>query len=545
MKVRHVPILFVLLARASSAQDMHMHSDEGKAALLPGFGKVHHKISTRSAQAQRFFDQGLSLMYGFNHEEAVRSFRKAAELDPQCAMAWWGIGLALGPNINDPELDAAREKTAFDAARKALDLSRNATAQEQAYIQALNRRYSIEPNADLKKAAAAYSDAMRELMKAYPDDLDAATLFAESAMDLRPWQLWQPDGTPAEGTVEIVSTLESVLQRDPRHLGANHFYIHATEASRNPEKARASAERLKTLAPASGHLVHMPAHVFIRTGDYHAASRANEVAAEADRAYIRKTGATGMYPSMYYSHNLHFLAVSCSMEGRFADAKKAADEVFSRAASGVKDIAMLEWFMPTPALVLVRFGKWDDILALRAADPGLHLHTAFWRFARGMAFTGKNQLDAAQDELTAMRKVIEQIPADAPFGFSGAHPVLKVAERLLTGKLAAARGNVAEAAGALREAAAGEDALSYDEPPDWHIPTREALGAQLLRAGDAAGAEAVFREELARHPNSGRALWGLSRALSAEGKNAESARMQKQFEQAWKYADVRLRMEEM
>lgn len=544
MRLRQLIVPAIALAAGLAAQEMQ-HTGDSKAMLMPGFGKVHHKISTTNPEAQRFFDQGLNLMYGFNHEEAVRSFQKAAELDPECAMAWWGAGLALGPNINDPDLDPNREKAAFDTAQKAVALESKASAPEQAYVEALRKRYSDDPKADLKKFAADYSDAMRDLMHKYPNDLDAATLFAESAMDLHPWQLWTADGRPAPGTEEIITTLESVLKRDPRHLGANHYYIHATEASPHPEKAVASAERLKTLAPASGHLVHMPAHVYIRTGDYHAASKANEVAAEADRKYIAETGASGMYPLMYYSHNQHFLAVSCSMEGRFREAKDAADQVFTRATPAAKEMPMMEWFLPTPTLVLVRFAKWNDILALPQPDPALRIHSAVWRFSRGMAFTGLGQLDKADGELVALRAAVAEIPADTPFGFSGAHPVFKVAERLLAGRLLAAQGKTAEAVQTLREAAADEDQLSYDEPPDWYIPTREALGATLLRSGDAGGAEIVFRDELLRHPSSGRALLGLSKALEAEGKKAEAARAEARFQAAWKYADTRLKLEDL
>src|SRR6516164_10160281 len=303
--------------------------------LMPGLGQHHHAISTKNAEAQRFFDRGLTLVFGFNHEEAARAFRRASELDPQSAMAFWGIALALGPCIN-LDVDPPHEKAAYEAVQKALSLAPGATERERAYIQALSHRYSSDPKIDLRKLDAQYANAMRELHQHYPDDLDAATLYAESLMDLHPWKQWTLDGRPTEGTEEIVAVLESVLRRDPNHLGANHYYIHATEASGHPEKALASAERIKTLAPAAGHLVHMPAHAYIRTGDYHGASEANEIAIAADQAYIKANHVNDMYTMMYYPHNLHFLAVSASMEGRLATAKKAANDLVAQVSPNVK-----------------------------------------------------------------------------------------------------------------------------------------------------------------------------------------------------------------
>ncbi len=317
---------------------------EKPATLMSGLGSVHHPVSTTSPEAQKFFDQGLALVYAFNHEEAVRSFKRAAELDPRMAMAYWGTALALGPNIN-MDVDPQREKAAYDAVQKAISLVATTDTNERAYIEALAKRYSIDPKADLKKLAADYKSAMGELVKNYPDDLDAATLYAESAMDLRPWQLWTREGKPAPGTEEIIAVLESVLRRDPNHPGAIHYYIHAVEASPNPERALAYAPKLGKLMPAAGHLVHMPAHIYARTGDYENAARSNEDAAAADRAYIAASGTQGVYPLMYYSHNLHFLAIACSIEGRFADAMKAAKQLEANVGPHLKEMPMLEGFM--------------------------------------------------------------------------------------------------------------------------------------------------------------------------------------------------------
>ena len=309
MRFRVLVLLALSSCLPSIAQDHSAHAQAKPATLMTGVGTLHHPVSTSNPEAQEFFDQGLRLIYAFNHDEAARSFQRAAELDPQLAIAYWGIAEAVGPNYNDPASED-RFKQAHEAIQKAVDLSANASPAEQAYIQAMAKRFPADPKADLRKAAEKYHDAMREVMKKYPDDLDAATLFAESGMDLHPWGLWHVDGTPEAGTEEIIITLESVISRDPNHLGAIHYYIHAAEASPNPERALAYANKLAAMAPNAGHIVHMPAHVYIRTGDYEAAVKTNEEAAAVDRAYIKTTGAQGIYPMMYYSHNLHFIAMA-------------------------------------------------------------------------------------------------------------------------------------------------------------------------------------------------------------------------------------------
>lgn len=385
-------ILLLLTSGIAVGQPQGSSSETKPVFLVTGLGDHHHPVSTQNEEAQLFFDQGLKWIFAFNHDEAVRSFKRAAELDPQLAMAYWGIAYALGPNIN-LDVDLEREKAAYEATQKALTLASKAPEHERAYIEALAKRYSIDPNADLKKLAVDFKNAMGELARRYPDDLDAATLYAESAMDLRPWQLWNKDGTPAEGTEEIVAVLESVLRRNPNHIGANHYYIHAVEASPHPEWALPSAERLETLAPAAGHLVHMPAHIYMRIGDYEAAARRNEIAVMADRAYFQAGNMQGIYGLGYYSHNLHFLAIAHAMQGRFSDAKKAADQLVEHVGPYVKDISLLEGFMPTPMLILVRFHQWEDILKLPQPDPNMALTTALWHFARGMAYaaTGKQR----------------------------------------------------------------------------------------------------------------------------------------------------------
>jgi len=357
--------IFISLTISAVAQD-HPMAAAKPVTMMTGLGDLHHPVSTKNAGAQEFFDQGLRLIYAFNHDEAARSFQKAAELDPKLAIAYWGIAEAVGPNYNDPASEG-RFKQAHEAIQKAVDRIGNASDAERGYILAMAKRFPADPKSDLRKAAEEYRDAMREVVKNSPDDLDAATLFAESGMDLHPWGLWHRDGTPEAGTEEIVATLESVIKRDPNHLGALHYYIHTVEASNSPERALAGANRLASLAPAAGHIVHMPAHIYIRTGDYAAAAKTNEEAAALDRAYIQRSGAQGIYPMMYYSHNLHFIAMCSAMTGDYAESHKAAEILAIHVGPAVKEMPPLEGFMTIPMAVDVRFHKWDAILATRGA----------------------------------------------------------------------------------------------------------------------------------------------------------------------------------
>jgi tetratricopeptide (TPR) repeat protein len=370
MKILAQVLCVALLGMGATAQDHAAHMQTHPVTLVTGLGDLHHPVSTHNPQAQEFFDQGLRFIYAFNHDEAARSFQHAAELDPKLAMAYWGVAEAVGPNYNDPA-DPDRYKHAHDAVQKAVDLSAGASPSEQAYIQAMAKRFPADPNSDLKKAAEEYHDAMRQLAAEFPDDLDAATLFAESGMNLHPWGLWHQDGTPEAGTDEIVATLESVMKRDPNHLGAIHYYIHSVEASNNPERALAGANKLAALAPGAGHIVHMPAHVYIRTGDYEAAVKTNEQAAEVDRAYIKATGVQGIYPMMYYSHNLHFVAMCGAMNGRYAEARKNADLLAANVGPHVKEMPPLEGFMTIPMAVEIRFHHWNEILKITAPDPAM------------------------------------------------------------------------------------------------------------------------------------------------------------------------------
>ena len=503
-------------------------------ALDSGVGAVHYPTSTKNPQAQQFFDQGMSYMYGFNHDAAIASFKRAAELDPNLAMAHWGIAYALGPNIN-LDVDPDREKQAYDEVQ--LAKTKTGSAKERALIAALAKRYSNGPNADLKKLAADYSAAMGALHQKYPADDDIATIYAESMMDLNPWKFWSRDGKPAPRTEKIVSVLESVLKRNPSHLGANHYYIHAVEASKHPERALASARRFATLAPSSGHLVHMPAHIYQRTGNYLGSALANEKAAAVDREYIKTHGGEGIYPLMYYNHNLQFGAASYAMVGRYADAKKMADEFGATAAHMAAEMPMIESAAASPMLLDVRFGNWNDVLKAAPATAG-PLSTAFSHFARGVAFARLGDVAGAEREHQQFEEARKSLTDDPGIMQNGAKDVARVAEGILDGRIAEAKGDKQQALEAYRRAVDAEDALNYDEPEDWFYPTRETLGGALLRFGQPAEAEKVFRADLARHANNPRSLFGLARALEAQKKSAATTTTA--FKRVWHGHTIRI-----
>ena len=540
-------VILILVGGLAAAQQHPSPSQPKPATLMTGYGNLHHPVSTNNPEAQKFFDQGLRLIYAFNHDEAARSFEHAAHLDPKLAMAYWGIAEAVGPNYNDPA-DPDRFKRAHEAIQKAVDLSSGASASEKAYIAALAKRFPADPKADMRQAAEESRDAMRDVVKQFPDDLDAATLLAEASMNLHPWGLWHVDGSPELGTEEIVATLESVLKRDPDHMGAIHYYIHAVEASTNPERALASANRLAALAPAAGHLVHMPAHVYIRTGDFEAGIKTNQAAAAADRAYMQSGGIPGIYPVMYYSHNLHFIAMCASMNGNYAESHKAAEMLVAHVGPHVKDMPPLEGFMTIPMAVEVRFHKWDQILGMPQPDKAMQVATVFWHFARGMALAGKGNVGDAEAELKIVHQAAEQTPPDAVFAMpvnNKAKDVLTIADNVLGAKIALAKRDSAAALSMLRKAVAIQDTLKYDEPPDWFFPVREQLGAVLLMGGDAAGAEKVFREDLERNPRNPRSLFGLSAALKAQKRTYDAQFVDGQFNAAWKSPETKLKVEDL
>jgi tetratricopeptide (TPR) repeat protein len=536
-----------LFAGIAFTQDHEAHAQNRPVTLVSGLGDLHHPVSTKNAEAQQFFDQGLRFIYAFNHDEAARSFRHAADLDPKLAMAYWGVAEAVGPNYNDPA-DPDRYQHAHDSVQKALDLLSQASGSEQGYIQALAKRFPADPKSDLKKAAEAYRDAMRGLTQEFPDDLDAATLFAEAGMNLHPWGLWHVDGTPEAGTEEIVSTLESVMKRDPNHLGAIHYYIHAVEASSSPERALAGANKLSALAPGAGHIVHMPAHVYIRTGDYEAAVKPNEPAAIVDRAYIKATGAQGIYPMMYYSHNLHFIAMCAAMNGNYTESKKNAALLVQNVGPHVKKMPPLEGFLTIPLAVEVRFHRWDEILKTPAPDPAFKAASGFWHFARGMALAGTGKVSDAEAEYKIVSDAEAATPPGAIFQMpinNKAKDILKIAKDVLGARIAMAKKDNSGAIVMLREAVAIQDTLKYGEPPDWFYPVRESLGAVLLMSGDATGAEKVFRDDLDKNLRNPRSLWGLHQALLQQKREYDAGFIQRQFEASWKGGASALKLDDL
>ncbi len=514
---------------------------QARPQLFEDLGTHHHPVTTRVADAQRYFDQGLRLIWAFNHDEATRAFEEAVRLDPDCAMAWWGIALAAGPNYNDLG-DGTRDKRAYGAIQKALGLRKKITEPERAYVDAVAKRYTEERPPDRKALDRAYADAMHEVVRRYPDDLDAATLYAESLMDLRPWDLWTADGKPQPGTEEIVATLESVLARDPNHPGANHYYIHAVEASQAPERGLASAERLHTLVPGAGHLVHMPSHIYMRVGRYEDAVEANRRAVEVDRAYIAAAKPVGVYPMMYYPHNLDFLWSAASMAGRSAEAIATARQLRAQASPEMaRTMADAEPALVAPSLALARFGKWKEVLAEPPPPDDLTYASGLSHYACGVAYARTRRTDEAAQELVALEKIVAAMPPERMIvQVNSMRNVLAIGVDVLAAELAAARGQREEAITRLRAAVRGQDALNYMEPPPWYFPVRQSLGAELLAANRPKEAEAVYREDLRRNPENGWSLHGLAASLRAQGKNKEAAAVAQRFQQAWQHADVKL-----
>jgi tetratricopeptide (TPR) repeat protein len=508
---------------------------------LTAVGRQHHAIQTKNAEAQDFFDQGITLLYGFNHEEAARAFGRAGELDPASPMPLWGIALAVGPNYN-MDVDAEREKIAYETIQKAQKLGEHAPQVEKDYVAALAMRYSGAASPDYKKLSRDFSVAMKKLAEKYPDDLDAATLYAESLMDLNPWKLWSQDGKPAEGTEEIVRVLESVLQRNPNHAGANHYYIHAVEASPHPERALVSAHRLDTMVPQAGHLVHMPAHIYIHTGDYGAAVRNNAEAVKVDKVYALQADKQGsMYDLMYQGHNEQFLTWAAGMAGMYAEASAAGEGLAKRLMPHAKMMPMLDGFIVGSMWTDARFLKWEAALAKPEPAKELQSTHVIWRYTRILAFAARGQNDAATAERAQFLAEVSAIPPESYFTqFNTAKDVLGVASQVIEARLAGSRGKGEEAIGHLRKAVEIQDTLNYDEPPDWYFPVRESLGAALLSAGRAKEAEQVFRDDLQRNVRNPRSLFGLMSSLKAQHREADAAWVEREFNEAWKGADTKL-----
>lgn len=509
------------------------------APRLQKLGTHKFPVSTKNAQAQLFMNQGLNLSYAFNHAEAGRAYREAERLDPDLAIAYWGEALALGPNINAP-MDPASEPKALEVIQKAVTLKSKASPREQALIDALTQRYSGRAE-DRKARDRAYADAMREVHLRFPDDQDIAMLYVESVMDLRPWGYWTRDGTPYERTSEIVALTEKIIALNPQHPGALHLYIHLMEAYQ-PEKAEAAADRLQTLMPAAGHMVHMPAHIYQRVGRYADAAKSNELAIAADEDYISQCRAQGLYPMAYYPHNLHFLWFAATADGRSAVAIAAARKAASRVDDEtLKAVPLLAGFRVVPYYALTRFGKWDEMLREPEPPATSAYLRGMWHYARGTAFLGKGQTDSADQEFAKLDELMADKSLDGPlFSPNTGRMVLSIAKEVLAGEIGAAKKNYDPAIAHLEHAVRLEDALVYTEPAEFHFPPRQALGAVLLEANRPAEAETVYWEDLKRNRESGWSLFGLMQALRAEGKNEDAALVEARFKKAWARADVKL-----
>jgi tetratricopeptide (TPR) repeat protein len=515
------------------------------APLFDGMGDHHHPITISDPDAQRYFDQGLTIDFAFNHAESVRSFRAAQRLDPECAMCYWGEALALGPNINVTSngkvvMSDEDRIAAYAAIRKALELKDGASEKERDYIDALAARYNGDPATPREPLDEAYVEAMRALYKKYPDDDDAASLFAESLMNTMPWDYWLDADNPKPRTVEALDALEAVLARTPDHPMAIHLYIHAVEASSKPERAEGPADTLANLVPGAGHLVHMPAHIYWRVGRYHDASEANVRAAAVDESYIAQCNAQGFYPAMYYPHNIHFLWAASSMEGR----SKVALDAARRVAANIKlemigEFPGVEFFHTIPLLALTQFGRWDEVLAEPQPRADLEFSNGIWHYVRATAYARKNDIEAARAEHAKLVPLKDA--TDVHFLDTIYYPatsLLAIADALVLGEIAMAEGDLDAAVGHFRVAVDTQDELPYTEPPFWYYPTRHSLGRALLAKGDAAAAEEVYRNDLEDYPHNGWAMYGLIQSLKGQGKDASE--MEHMFETVWSQADVTL-----
>ena len=525
----HAPAL--AMAAADSA---------GRTPLYDNLGTYHMAITTRSPVAQRYFDQGLRLTYGFNHDEAIKSYQEGVREDSTCAMCWWGIAYALGPNINVP-MDTAAVRPAYEALQRAMRLAPGSTPRERAYIDALGARYTADPAAPRAPLDSAWARAIGDVARRFPTDEDAATLHAESLMDLRPWNYWNNAGKPrAPSTMQTVAILERVVKRTLDHPGACHFYIHAIEASTFAARAVPCAERLGSLVPGAGHLVHMPSHIYMRLGRWNEAVDDNVHAAHVDQEYVAARHPTGVYPIGYVPHNYHVMWEALSMLGRSEEALTAARTIVDKVpADVVRAIPPFEYYSPVVLLTLARFSRWDDVLGEPPPAEGLQYTRGIWHYVRGLAYTARGALDSAGAARDSVHAIAAGIPPEATANLNSMQALLQVAERHLAGEMATQRKQTKQAVAELRAGIAVEDELTYDEPTAWPLPLRQQLGGILLRAGRAKEAEQAYREDLERYPNNGWSLHGLAESLKAQGRAKEAEVVEAKFRKAWSRADVK------
>ena len=539
---RSIVFGLVICAGCAKPEQPAAISAGGKAApLFDGMGPHQRVVTTRSADAQKYFNQGLNWTFAFNHDEAIRSYSQAARLDPECAMAWWGVALCHGPHINNPVMTPEHSRAAWEALQKAMSLRDKADPTERALIDALSRRYEKNPPADRKSLDSAYATAMSVVYSNHRNDADVATLYAESLMDLQPWDLWTHEGKAKGRTEDILVVLEGVLAKNPRHPGANHLYIHAVEASPHPERAVPASDVLRTAVPASGHLVHMPSHIDIRVGKWQMAADQNKRAIEADTAYRKISPKQGFY-SVYMAHNHQFLCFACMMTGQSDTALKAAKEVVAGVPPEFlkKQPEFVDPVMTIVEEVLKRFGRWDELLALREPPANLPISRAMHHFARGVAYAAKNQIKDAEKEQKIFREASAKVPKDAKMAINSAHTVLSIADHVLAGEIALRQDKIDDAVRELTEGVKLEDSLLYMEPPEWVTPVRHTLGAVLVSAKRYDEALRVYKDDLAIWPENAWSLFGAAECLRAKGNISDADRFDSRFREAWARADIKI-----
>ena len=525
--------------------DAAWYTSNTPAPVFEGMDLLNYPVTTKNAEAQKYFNQGLLLAYAFNHAEAARSFYHATRLDSTCAMCYWGYAYVLGPNYN-AGMEPDNYQRAYDAIQRANSLASNVTAKEKALIAAMSMRYVKDPVEDRSHLDSAYMVAMRAVHKVYPEDVDIAAMYAESLMDMHPWDLWEVDGRSKPWTPEILAAIEKAIQMDPKHPGGHHFYIHAVEASSTPEKGLASAKVFDDgLVPNAGHLVHMPSHIYINTGHYHLGSLANLKAVELDSAYVTQCHAQGSYPLALYPHNYHFLAATATLEGKkewaLMAAEKMSDLTYHKGML-LAPLATLQHYYSIPYYIKVKFGEWNEILNQRLPDSSLLYPTGVYHYARGMAYLGTGKMDEAKNELQSLTSIAAEdtLSKLTIWGFNSMQQILQIAEKVLGGEIAAKEGNYNESVKMLEEAVALEDKLLYQEPPDWFFSVRHHLGAVLLEAKRPAEAITVYEQDLVVFPNNGWALYGLMKAYEANKQNDKAKELQPKWKEAWENADIKL-----